>query len=320
MKIAFFTEGVSGIRFPRNFFNMRTDVAWQVALNSDNYNHNSRLTDNYDIGIIIISKQYPKEGIDCFYVNRDRCKKWTVMQEGPQELWQDWPNLADQICYLNLLTELDFILCHNEIDVKYYRGLTGKDNVFVMPSLMIEDSIPKDLTREENRSDIMIGGNWTSWYSGQDSLIVAQHIAEDTDNKIYAVSMGRKHKSENLINSINYIKYMGWQLWMQELSKRKYAIHLMRTYAAGTFALNCAYLGIPCIGYKSLDTQRNCFPELSVQEGDLDQAIKTAKHLKENEMFYRHVCEYAKKAYADNFSEKKFIAKMNDVFNEVFKK
>ena len=36
--------------------------------------------------------------------------------------------------------------------------------------------------------------------------------------------------------------------WIYELSKHKYGIQL-GTAAAGTFNLNCSYLGIPCIGY-----------------------------------------------------------------------
>ena len=39
---------------------------------------------------------------------------------------------------------------------------------------------------------------------------------------------------------------------------------MMRTHAAGTFALNCSYLGIPCIGYKGLDTQSTLHPDLSL--------------------------------------------------------
>jgi len=44
----------------------------------------------------------------------------------------------------------------------------------------------------------------------------------------------------------------------------------MLTIAAGTFSLNCAYFGIPCIGNEKVDTQRLCFPELSVDVENIE--------------------------------------------------
>jgi hypothetical protein len=124
--------------------------------------------------------------------------------------------------------------------------------------------------------------------------------------------MGRKQEYEDYIEDIIYSPYRNWSKWMIDLSTRKYAVHLMRTFAAGTFALNAAYLGIPCIGYRQLDTQATCFPELSVELGDLESARKIAKNLKENKLFYAHVSSYAKKAYHDNFREEIFIRNFNE--------
>jgi hypothetical protein len=57
----------------------------------------------------------------------------------------------------------------------------------------------------------------------------------------------------------------------------------MPTHAAGTFALNCAYHGIPCIGYEGLDTQELCFPHLTVEMGNLNKAKQLAEKLKIDE-------------------------------------
>ena len=72
---------------------------------------------------------------------------------------------------------------------------------------------------------------------------------------------------------------------MSALSTFKYAVHLMPTIAAGTFSLNCAYFGIPCIGNKKVDTQRLCHPELSVDVEDVEKARTLAKMLKEDPLF-----------------------------------
>ena len=85
----------------------------------------------------------------------------------------------------------------------------------------------------------------------------------------------------------------------------------MRTHAAGTFALNCAYLGIPCIGYEGLDTQMICHPETTVQLGDLYEARKIAKKLRDEPTFYLDCSRHAKQQYKENFHENIFIDFIN---------
>ena len=99
---------------------------------------------------------------------------------------------------------------------------------------------------------------------------------------------------------------MDWVDWIKELNKRRYAVHLMRTHAAGTFALNCAYLGIPCIGYKGLDTQELCHPELSVNVGDVLAAREKITKLKEEPAFYAMCSVTAQENYKKYYHEDKF--------------
>ena len=54
------------------------------------------------------------------------------MQESYYNYWQD-SEIIEQIWYYNFLVEMDLILCHNEVDLKYYRGLTGR-KCEIMPS------------------------------------------------------------------------------------------------------------------------------------------------------------------------------------------
>ena len=66
----------------------------------------------------------------------------------------------------------------------------------------------------------------------------------------------------------------------------------MPTYAAGTFALNCAYHGIPCIGYEGLDTQMILHPDLTVAIGDITAAKKLVEKLRNDEDFYLYCCNH----------------------------
>ena len=297
MKIAFFTEGGYQGKVPRITENMRTELAWMCALNADHWNINQPPNQQYDLGIVIIPKKNPQ-----FDLNKIKqyCNKTAVMQEGPNWFWQDYP-LNQQIWYFNTIQEADFMFVHNESDKKYYEGLTSKE-CKILPSLMIEDSI-KDLPQVE-RNNIIIGGNFCSWYGGFDSYITAQ----EADCPIFIPTMGRKIEGEENMPELNHLPYMNWIEWIKTLNNFKYGVHLMRTHAAGTFALNCAYLGIPCIGYEGLDTQEICHPYLTVKLGDLVTAKEKLTLLKTDENFYNKCVFTAQKNYL-KYNEQNFINK-----------
>ena len=229
------------------------------------------------------------------------------MQEGPNWYWQDYP-LEQQIWYFNTIQEADVMFVHNKSDKKYYEGLTGKE-CKILPSLMIEDGIDGyTLTHKNDRKNIIIGGNFCSWYGGFDSYIVAQ----EADCPIYIPSMGRKIEGEEQMPNLNHLSYLEWNHWINALSQFKYGIHLMRTHAAGTFALNCAYLGIPCIGYEGLDTQEKCHPNLTIKLGDLASAKEKLIQLKTDKDYYKQCSKIAKFNYEQCYHETNFLNKWKE--------
>ena len=248
--------------------------------------------EKFDLGIVIIPKENPNVNLDFI---RKCCDKVAVMQEGPHWYFQDY-DIEKQFHYYNTLMDADWVYCHNESDVFYYRGLGCKD-VRVMKSLMITDGL---LPRNEWGDATIIGGNFVSWYGGFDSYIVAREIRDP----IYAPSMGRKQQQEDLIEDINYLPYMNWREWIDNLSQYNIGVHLMRTHAAGTFAMNCGFHGIPCIGYKGLDTQEILHPLTSVEIGDLELAIEMAGRLKNDKKFYDLCSEKSLKRFKSHYTEK----------------
>mgnify|MGYP003132839355 FL=1 len=296
MRIAFFTEGGYQGKVDRNNLNMRTDLAWICTLDAEHYNiHHGNINGEYDLGVIIIPKKNPNFNLDRI---KNSCKRIASMQEGPHWYFQDY-SLEQQIWFYNILQEMDFLFVHNEIDKKYFEGLTGKE-CKILSTLMIDDNI-KDLPKVE-RNGVMIGGNFCSWYGGFDSYIIAQEFKE----QVFVPSMGRKIDGEEQMENLHHLPYMNWTQWITELNKRKYGIHLMRTHAAGTFALNCAYLGIPCIGYEGLDTQMKCHPDCTVELGNLSQAKQIAKKLRKDEEFYLYCSNIAKEKYKNYYNEQLF--------------
>ena len=292
MKIAFFSETGNNQKYPRDFPNARTEVGWCLALDAPMCALDALPDDKFDLGIVIIPKENPNVNLDFI---RNCCDKVAVMQEGPHWYFQDY-DIEKQFHYYNTLMDADWVYCHNESDISYYRGLGCKD-VRVMRSLMITDGL---LPRNEWGDATIIGGNMVSWYGGFDSYIVAREIG----NPIYAPSMGRKQQQEDLIEDINYLPYMNWREWIDNLSQYNIGVHLMRTHAAGTFAMNCGFHGIPCIGYKGLDTQEILHPLTSVEIGDLELAIEMAGRLKNDKKFYDLCSEKSLKRFKSHYTEK----------------
>ena len=235
------------------------------------------------------------------------CKTVGVMQEGPFWFFQDY-ELSNQIHYYNNLVESDIIFAHNEQDVRYYKGLIGHKDVRVLQSLMIEDALLNvKLQHPEGRDGIMIGGNMKSWYGGFDSFMLASSVTD----KIYSPQMGRRQDGEEQLG-ITQLPYLEWDKWISELSKRKVGIHMMRTHAAGTFALNCSYLGIPCVGYNNLDTQRELHPNLSVKDGDMETARKLVNKLWNDLDFYEENRILTKELYSKHYTEEVFKERFYD--------
>ena len=294
MSIAFFTEMPFKGKVSRTHDNMRVEFAWMVALDADHFNYKDIPEKKYDLGIVIIPKKNPEFNLNDL---RQHCKQVAVMQEGPHWYYQDY-TLDKQIWYYNTLRAADIIFTHNRSDKIYYEGLTGHNDVRVLQSLMIEDAIGQ--LEEVEREGIIIGGNFVNWYGGFDSYIVASQEF----NEVYAPSMGRRQPGEEQL--LTHLPYMTWKEWIHKLNEFKYAIHLMRTHAAGTFALNCAYLGIPCIGYKGLDTQETCHPYTTINVGDLSAAREIIRNLKEDKDFYNQCSNTAKLTYKEFYNEDKF--------------
>lgn len=323
-KIAIFSEaGYYGKMF-RDYQNARTDITWAIVLNANHISFSNMASlDDYDLGIVIIPKNI-KSFLNSplsFDKIKDSCKKVAIMQEGPNNYFQNY-EFYNQLEYYKILLSADFLFCHNELDKKYYKGLTCL-KTYVLPSVMIEDTISYFRNNPKINKTI-IGGNFVEWYSGFDSFI----IASEFNNKINIPTMGRATKEElSYINKtkhlfyvpIEHLTYYNWTEWMKILSQYKYAVHLMRTFAAGSFSLNTSYFGIPTIGYNNVNTQSILHPHTSVDLGDLESARNIAHKLKNDKDFYDECSRLSYENYKEYYHEHVFVKYFNRILNEIFK-
>mgnify|MGYP001285552032 FL=1 len=299
--IAFFTEGGYTGKVPRNI-PMRTDQAWVCAL--DAVHHCifklNEVNQKYDIGVVIIPKEKNREYLvkqqyPLIDNIRNYCDKVIIMQEGCHWDWMEDP-VETMVWFYNQLLKADLLLCHNDADVKYYQGITNIKSL-ILPTLMIEDII-KTAPQEDR---VFVAGNWHLTYRGFDAWV----ISNEFDMPKYGFKAGKYKEGED-INGINYLPWMQWDQFMLELSKCKYGIQTYQS-SAGQFPLNCAYLGIPCIGYNDVNTQRDLFPNLSVDRGDIVAARKLANELQNNKDYYRECSKIAKFNYNQWYKEDKFL-------------
>jgi hypothetical protein len=90
----------------------------------------------------------------------------------------------------------------------------------------------------------------------------------------------------------------------------------MPTVAAGTFSLNCAYLGIPTIGNIDVDTQRKCHPALSIAVYNIKAARELANKLLTDQQFYDDCSRMAKDNYQQYYSLNVWRSHIMDILNK----
>lgn len=313
MKIAFISELPFTGKTHRHHENMRTEFAWFVALDAMHVSINDIFNqkERYDLGIIVFPKKVEAwTRIDVVSEVSKFCNKTAFMQEGPSWYFQDLP-LEQSLWFYSQMHSVDVVFAHNRSDQQYYEGLLEKP-CYINPTLMIEDLI-NDLPKV-SRKDTIIGGNFVRWYGGLNSHVVAQEFGTD----IWAPVMGRMDPTERSIDGLNHLPYMNWKQWIFKLNEFKYAVHLNPNSIAGTFSLNCAFLGIPCIGSNHTDTQRLCFPELTVDPSDLRTAKALALKLKTDTDFYNEVSKSSKKYYAQYFSENAYVKNWESLKKQIY--
>ena len=311
MQVAFFTEGGYTGKVPRNI-PMRTDQAWVCALNAVHHCvfKLNEVNQKYDVGVVIIPKEKNREHLvkqqyPLIDNIRNYCNKVIIMQEGCHWDWMEDP-VETMVWFYNQLLKADLLLCHNDADVKYYQGITDIKSL-ILPTLMIEDTIKT--TPQEDR--VFVAGNWHLTYRGFDAWI----ISNEFDMPKYGFKAGKYKEGED-INGINYLPWMQWDKFMLELSKCKYGIQTYQS-SAGQFPLNCAYLGIPCIGYNDVNTQRDLFPSLSVDRGDIVAARRLANQLQTDKNWYREMVKIAKFNYNQWYKEEKFLENWNKIIKHL---
>lgn len=326
MNIVFVSEQGFVGKVPRDFKNMRTEYGWMSMLDAfhipyfevrENSSY-STVIETADLIVFIPSKKNPELLRTALAIKNIPI---AIMQEGPNYLWQDW-GLEHQLLYLAIIKQVaSIVFVHNEKDKEYFQGLTKKP-VIVLRTVMHTSDFKDWVHQDERKSKVFIGGNMCSWYGGMNSYLTVMNSRLVTS--IGFPSMGRKQSMEEILmkqvdGRIEYLPYLEWADFMSKLNEYGIGIHLMPTAAAGSFSLNCAMLGIPCIGNKDDDTQRLLFPDLSIDVTRVDLAKELLDKLLTDESFYSEVTKkalYSLKDFDIEEQREKYLETLKNTLNK----
>ena len=226
-----------------------------------------------------------------------------------------WWNQVDtrlQAWWYNQLRAASGILVPNSTDVSFYKGLFPDKEIKVIRSVMTDEGLDKSKFKpKENRT--LITGPLTREYNGFSQLLLAHNLDMPVDIPPMGESRMPKDSWEMAPNlGVNYLQYMSWAEWMYNLSRYKIGYMMSAATASGSFALNCAYLGIPCIGDKRADTQSILFPDLAIDVFDNEKALELTFKLKNDLDFYIEVSNKAKRLYKQEFTKEKMLKLLQD--------
>ena len=227
--------------------------------------------------------------------------------------WWNHVDVKLQIWWFNQLKESDGILVPNSTDVPFYKGLFPNKKIKVIRSVMTDKGLDKAKFKPKQNKAI-ITGPLTPIYNGFPQVLLAHNLEMDGID-IPPMSEGNMPKdswdlADNL--GVSYLEYMSWVDWMYNLNKYKVGYMLSAATASGSFALNCAYLGIPCIGDKRADTQRILFPDLAIDTFDNQKALELTLKLKNDLDFYNKISTKSIEMYNQEFTKSKMLKILND--------
>jgi len=304
--------------FPVNYPHLRVLETQLLFLKAYHLPINKILTENkiyegdllYNIGKGDFEKPY----IQSLYQNhhntvsklKQKFKKVYIYQDGEIGWWNQVDTRL-QAWWYNQLQVADGVFVPNSTDVNFYKGLFPHLDVRVIRSVMTDEGLDKSkFLPKENK--VIINGPMTLEYNGFSQIILAHNTGMPIDIPPMGESRMPKDSWDMADNlGVNYLKYMSWTEWMYNLNRYKIGYMLVPAVASGSFALNCAYLGIPCIGDKRADTQSILFPDLAVDVFDNKKALELTLKLKNDLVFYNEVSIKAKALYNKEFTKEKMI-------------
>jgi len=283
----------------------RPPMSWIGTLNSFHcpyFKLNELQEDNFDITIIGCIH----ENVDVFNIDLEKIKKISkkiLFQHDSDHRYFYQKNSLHRSYMLNyIISNVDAILAHNDLDKKYYETLYKKP-CFIHEQLILD--VYNDLPYNNCKHGVILGGI-TDRYGALDGYTL---ITNSTDEEIYCFGDNENIPGVTFIPNIwDYIEYNN------KLSGFKYAFNLTPLAIGGSFPLQCAMVKTPCLGWDNSNPLKTCFPDLVVPYGDFDLLREKFTHLINNNDFYNYVVDYARDKFVNTFNVNLYKTNLNKIF------
>lgn len=157
-------------------------------------------------------------------------------------------------------------------------------------------------TKERHTGRINIGVgimniDFSNFYSNILVLEGLRALGHDVKGSIIGIETYHQPWVSAYTEHLDYIETNGFldEEYYDYLANMELAILLTSRTSQGRVAAELAGIGVPCIGSKHVDLQQRCWPDLSVDPYDVQEATTLADELLRNEELYKLKVSKAKK-------------------------
>lgn len=226
----------------------------------------------------------------------DAGKKVVLFQEAetPWPLTRTW---EEQKRFIQLLGKVDLFLTHNQRDVELWGRLMGEKGHCQRWVTCLDTDMASKYRIETNAGrPILVGSTYDARANGMTGLIACRGLLNPLwhqNRTIYSDARDRELPKLLDMEIAKEIPQSGWEEWLRNISGTYIAVHPMPAAAAGRDQIAFAALGIPCIGNRELDIQRELFPELAVDCFDVVAIRDRVNWLLSNPDVYEALRDYA---------------------------
>jgi len=289
----------------------RPPLTWVQTLGAYHIHHTkvNTLKEKFDIAIIASLHENINISTINLYDIKKIANKIGIQQESHHRNYLTAKGIIDSVYFIFLYQNCDFILTHNDIDLKYFSSLFNKP-AFNHPQLM-----ELDISVYDKKEEIILPGNLDFRYGNFDNYL----IGLETNLAMNVIKMHTYREEESHLENIIHHPYESDYLKFNKLiGSNKYALYLIPYPLGGSFPIQCAMMKTPCLSWNTSDTALDLYPELAVPYGDFNLIKKQLNKLINEPDYINELNEYASKIVSLKYTNKDYYKTyMFDILNKI---
>jgi len=205
------------------------------------------------------------------------------------ELWRHWLGNPEQL--LDNLSYADIITAPEPVAAELLADLTGREVLLTTNPAPI-----KKLSR--SKSEKRDGISVTTHRYDKNAYLPYWVTRDYKPSHLFGHTDGDKReglgRTDNTTLMYDRVHPMyAHEEYMSNLSRRYVNFDSYTVHSPGRTQIECAAVGVPCIGYETSWAQTVLFPALTFRVNDLNGVRKAMRMLHEDEAFYYDVMHYA---------------------------